>query len=577
MALRSINLPIMEMKQISQPSPLFPAQPGSESESGQVLISLLLMMALFLLAIVGFAVDLTNLWFHRQAAQSAADAACQAGAMDMSALAAGETLPNMGFTPGTAGNCSVGAGAGTICFYANANGYGGSGLTSGASNSVSWSFPAIVSGTVAPASSITAYPFLKVAVTENVRTHFLYTLQGTRYQKVVASCTCGLVQEMEAAPMVVLNPTASGAFSYSGGARLTIVGGPQRSLQVNSSSTTAISCSPSALIDTSKGGPQGTGSDVATVGGPAAAPTTCYGGGFSGGTTGQWHGSALPIGDPYAGVAAPTQPAVSATATTPHVVAYGKDGCPDHSPTNYYASQTPHSGCLEFEPGYYPSGMSYGANDVLILKPGIYYMNGSLTVSGSDEVRVATPCIPACSPYSTSVGQPTDGVMLYFLTGSLNISGGSGMLSSSRVDPVISTALTCDGNTPNISLGMPSTLNGNVLIAQCTQNGTYWDSYGDTTDARGTPGSRGLLIYQGHNNTAEPQMSGSGSLSFSGALYFHSTNYADELNISGAASSGTFILGQIVADNVNLSGSGAINLALNPAPSAELLKVGMLQ
>jgi len=63
-------------------------------ESGQVMVSLLLMLALFLLAMMGFAVDLTNLWFHRQAAQSAADSACQAGAMDMSALIAGLTLPN---------------------------------------------------------------------------------------------------------------------------------------------------------------------------------------------------------------------------------------------------------------------------------------------------------------------------------------------------------------------------------------------------------------------------------------------------------------------------------------------------
>ena len=45
-------------------------------ESGQIMVSLLLMLTLFLLAMVGFAVDLTNLWFHRQAAQTAADAAC---------------------------------------------------------------------------------------------------------------------------------------------------------------------------------------------------------------------------------------------------------------------------------------------------------------------------------------------------------------------------------------------------------------------------------------------------------------------------------------------------------------------
>ena len=89
------------------------------------MVSLLLMLAIFLLAMVGFAVDLTNLWFHRQAAQTAADAACQAGAMDMAALAAGMALPNMGFTPGTPADCT--AGTGTICFYANANGYNGDG------------------------------------------------------------------------------------------------------------------------------------------------------------------------------------------------------------------------------------------------------------------------------------------------------------------------------------------------------------------------------------------------------------------------------------------------------------------
>ncbi len=564
----------MQNKTNSNPSGFVSSSDWTGQESGQVLISLLLMMTLFIVAIVGFAVDLTNLWFHRQAEQSAADAACQAGAMDMTALVAGDTLPNMGFIPGTGGNCSSGPDTSTICFYANANGYNGAGLSSGASNSVAWSFPATVAGTTAPPTSVTPYPFLQVAITENVPTYFLYSLQGTRYQKVTASCTCGLVQEYEAAPMIVLNPTASGAFSYSGGGHLTIVGGPQRSLQVNSNSSTAVAYSASGVINTSAGGPQGAGSDVAVVGGPLIAPTS----GFNGGTTGHWYGSALPIADPYAGVSAPTEPPLATTASEPHVVSYGYDGCPDHQTgNNYYSDQIPHSGCIEFEPGYYPSGINYGGNQVLILKPGIYYMNGSLNVSGSDDIRMATPCIPACSPYSATVAQQTDGIMFYFLTGSLNISGAAGLLPSSRVDPVNSTALTCDGSTPNASLGMPSSLNGNILIAECTHNGTYWDAYGDTTDTRGTPGSRGLLIYQAHNNTTKPQMSGSGNLSFSGALYFHSTSYTDSLNISGAASSGTFILGQIVTDQVNLSGSGAINLALNPAPSAELLKVGMLQ
>jgi len=166
--------------------------------------------------------------------------------------------------------------------------------------------------------------------------------------------------------------------------------------------------------------------------------------------------------------------------------------------------------------------------------------------------------------------------MFYFNSGSINISGCSGC-SSSSIIPVPSTALTCDGSVPDSALGISSSVNGNVLIGQCTANGTYWDNGNDTSDSRGNPGSRGILLYQAHTNTSVPQLSGSGSLAFSGALYLHSNSYADSLNISGGASSGTYILGQIVADKINLSGSGVINLALNPAKSTELMKISVLQ
>ncbi len=120
-------------------------------------------------------------------------------------------------------------------------------------------------------------------------------------------------------------------------------------------------------------------------------------------------------------------------------------------------------------------------------------------------------------------------------------------------------------------------MSGNILIAQCAQKGTYWDTGDDTSDSRGNPGSRGLLVYQDHANNTQPQFSGSAMLAFSGSLYFHSTGYSDVLSLSGHAGTGTFILGEIVSDQVNLSGSAAIDLALNPAPSTTMLKVGMLQ
>jgi hypothetical protein len=427
----------------------------------------------------------------------------------------------------------------------------------------------------APSSTITAYPYLTVTVEENVATWFM-ALVGIKYQAVAASCTCGLSEVLSETPMVVLNPSGSGALSYSGGATIDIFGGPQRAIQVNSTSTTAVSCSPSGMLNTSAAGPNGTGADVALTGGPTQAAVsgdTC----FNGGTTGVWRTPTLPIPDPYAGVPAPTQPATSTTATTFHVVTYGQDGCPDHSPTNY-VSTVPHSGCDEYEPGYYPSGISANANDVVILKPGIYYMNGSFNLGGSDDVRLATPCVPSCSSYSTTPWQQTDGVMFYFLSGSLNISGGSGALSSSRVDPVNSTALTCNGNAPSTSVGVPSTINGNVLIAQCSTNGTYVGA--PSTDTASSSGSRGILVFMAHSNTSSVTMSGSGSLAFSGSIYGHNSacpTTCETISVSGGAGTTTFALGEIISDNINLSGSGTIKMALSSSPSINLVKVGLLQ
>jgi len=48
------------------------------SERGQTSVFVLLVLGIFLIGAVGFAVDFANCWFHRQTAQGAADAACSA-------------------------------------------------------------------------------------------------------------------------------------------------------------------------------------------------------------------------------------------------------------------------------------------------------------------------------------------------------------------------------------------------------------------------------------------------------------------------------------------------------------------
>ena len=105
------------------------------SEGGQVVVLVLLVLGIFLLAVTAFGVDFANFWFHRQMAQTAADAACTAGAMDLLVNAnIGSTL---GGFPGGDFDCASTPGA-APCQYAALNGYNGAGTTPGGSSRGIW-------------------------------------------------------------------------------------------------------------------------------------------------------------------------------------------------------------------------------------------------------------------------------------------------------------------------------------------------------------------------------------------------------------------------------------------------------
>src|SRR5882672_7723705 len=111
------------------------------NEAGQSTLFLVLALGIFLLGALCFAFDLSNMWFHRQAAQTAADAACTAGAMDLLVGAQGGATGHQGFVPtvGTSFNCSASPTA-MPCQYAAKNGY----TSDGTGNEVTVSFPATV-------------------------------------------------------------------------------------------------------------------------------------------------------------------------------------------------------------------------------------------------------------------------------------------------------------------------------------------------------------------------------------------------------------------------------------------------
>lgn len=197
---------------MSSPNESSGASLRSSREAGQALVVMVFMLSLFLVAVLAFAVDYTNIWLQRQQAQTAADAACEAGAMDIYQLASGVSLPNMGFALGTAGNCSSYSSSGpTMCWYANKNGLNG---YSGGTATVSWTFPSSVTGVTPPPSSVTAYPFLQISVSTPLKTYFSNLITGNQTQTVAANSTCGLTEVMQGGPIMVLHPTMSGSLQY---------------------------------------------------------------------------------------------------------------------------------------------------------------------------------------------------------------------------------------------------------------------------------------------------------------------------------------------------------------------------
>lgn len=584
----------------------------ADRESGQASVFLILVLGSFLLASVAFAVDLSNMWFRRQAAQLAADAACGAGAMDMLYLSNGTIASSPGFAVGTAGDCSSSGAA--ICKYAGFNGYTattsaggwGSGTPAGAI-SVNWTFPSSVTGVTAPAG--VTNPFLKTVVKQNVATWFMGLL-GISALPVGASCTCGLAPGAAAPDIVVLNPTISSALTISGGAHIQIVGGSQTSIEVNSSANGSPSSNSSSNavycnggngypIDTSAAGPTGQGGNLAVVGGPTTNQLCGANYILNNTTHALWKSPVAAAADPYGSVPAPTQPvgkvleAITPVATvaqgyTPTVdatygytsgtwVASGTDSCPNTAATQHYLTYNSnypfHGGniygnCLEFTPGYYPNGIDTStlagyANDVVIFMPGVYFLNGNLNVASATTIRNAW------------VGnQPsTQGVMFYFLTGGPLFSGGSGQASGS-INSVPSYYLNCSGTTN--PTGTPVSLTGNFLASQCSSGGTYVGS--PSSDSYSSTGTRGLLFFAAHSNTYSATLIGAGaSLNFSGSLYFHNNNYADSVGLSGAGSSTNYAIGIFVVDQLTLSGSGTIYMGLPNSVLPATLEVSLFQ
>lgn len=297
------------------------------SQHGQTLIPIVIFVGLFLMAMLGVDTDYTQVWAHRQMAQGAADAACEAGAADLYLNAVDPSSSGQNGLQsfswiGNGFNCSVNA-TSPPCRYATLNGYTGS--------NVQVSFPSSLPGVASlPTSLTTAVPYIQVTVTDPVPMSFTKMVGGASTVSIKAKAGCGVTPVNVPVPLVILHSTAAGALSVTGSSKIHIFGGPQRSVQIDSKNAAALTA---GVIDLSQGGPANTGSDLAVFGGPTTQPVS-----VNVGSTGHYISPAAPFGDPFATKSAPGVPATAGSAKP---VPFAMNGCPDPN------------GCVEFTPGNY--------------------------------------------------------------------------------------------------------------------------------------------------------------------------------------------------------------------------------
>ena len=591
-------------------------------ESGQAAVFLVLAMGLFLIGSMGFVVDGTNLWFHRQSAQTAADAACTAGAMNMLSVAAGANTPDPNWI-GTSFECSgsTNSGGGSVpnsgfapCQYAAFNGYTSSGLQANhAGNDVSVTFPGgfssmpscatgIPPSQLCTAEAIAATPYIQVNITDRVQTTFIGMLNGGHTVDVGAQAMCGLSNVLSAVPVVVLNPNVQQTMTANSNVTFAILNGPLKSIQVNSTDPNAVN-TPSGTIDVSQAN-NGDGGELAVAAREAESA--------AGGTIiGKWADAAGVISDPFASVPAPAKPATDCSVP---------DACVHYgNKSSGYGCQNPVDGCDIYSGGYYPNGIIVqrgvnvdgstpsNATGLAVFLPGIYYLGGNLSAGTDSCLRPAY----AVSNPGTAAGDGSGGTTFYFAgTATVRVTSASGALqipptSGAHFNCATSVVPRSEAACPGSLLNLPSTLNGtivqltgNVLLGPCTgpngADGPYGDPLGATDPISR---QRGMLFFQDRDAVpAVPaKWHASGSFALVGNLYFH---YCDSTSSTGTGSgancspsaftdvftpgsgANAYIVGNVVVDQLQLgqsAGNSPIIVSLNPNAQYHVLKASLLQ
>ncbi|MFL6414940.1 MAG: pilus assembly protein TadG-related protein [Bryobacteraceae bacterium] len=509
------------------------------NEKGQAAVLVVVAMAIFLLGAVGLAIDGSHLYAERQMAQAAADASAQAGIRSMftGSNASGAA---QGFSTGATFTCSA-SDARTPCYYAQTL----NGFNSG-SDTVAVSFPAassVVPAGVLSASDPTA---IRVTVRRDVPTTF-FNLISTLLPSISASATAAVVSIISPTPIIVTHPSMVGALAMNGGTTITISGGPQRSIQVNSSGTytssgDAYQGPSSGSIDLHLSGPQSTGGDFGVFG-----PPTAYPGHMNLGSTGHYIGTSPPIPDPFENVNPPSVPATTPPQNGQACSVLGH--CADCPAPGFVG--TPPATCTEFLPGKYATLDLTGLNSA-IFDPGVYYVQGGGFVLKNDTVKMCT----SCAADATTV----NGMVIYD--------------TGSTAQPTHSGGFDVNTNVNAILYGAGvSTANLNAAPASPYYGILFFENRNaDAHTGNGAHGAHGLG-------------QGNGCFSVIGTMYMTNTlsimqgdpTHYQEVRYNGTPCSSTGIVGQIIVSQLSIVGTANLNMTLYPQGFVAVRQLALVQ
>jgi hypothetical protein len=405
-----------------------------------------------------------------------------------------------------------------------------------------------------------------------MQSFFVGLLSGGRTMDVGAMASCGAVLSSAPIPILVLNPTLPNTFDLGGTGsvpKITIYGGPQRSIQVNSSSSTAVHANGNPIVNLSQGGPSLSGSDMGVTGGPSSPPFV-----YQGSPPGQYLDPVSPISDPFALLPVPTKPG---NGSPQNVTNTTDKGCPVGTS----------GGCTQYTAGYY-SGILV-KNATAVFEPGLYYLDGDFTATAN-----------SCLRPSDQVGDGSGGIIVYFNQGTLNIaanSGGGGNGCTASISTTVGTGtgqlqhgVKCTAAS-NIPGNLPASITGNLLMGPCT------GPYGDPLTTNDPIGEQHGILFFGNRSTnmastGQPAFGGGGTAAALGSLYFHYCNspqgaglgsncpisaYTDQLTLQGGSGSTSYVVGNVVTDQLTLGGTPQIYMDLNPNALYYVLKASLLQ